>query len=651
MVLATSVSETEEGKETMDQSRSDFSRFRVIPDVLAECSQRCPDLPALEWVADGEVKQTKYSELYEMVREFSVALPREASLQSPDETGKQDFITMHAEYGAEIFPAWWSILANRCIFAGIADSQDLKQALSDLKPKVIVVHSLDYLARLAEVYPALPTKPQRVILLSGEKPVDSVVEGLLTMDELRAKGREILKTNPKAYDDLVAKAKPSDLSTLTTTSGSSGDPKAFLFNHEGMIKAAQVLTKEFRKHFNLPHNCGLLNGAYPSDDIFSFFTLLIAAEGDRSFFFQNRDRENIFQSLKVKGPELWFMTPQLVYDINRGFQNQLNIKFGEKVCSFIYNLASDVGYKYFEATILGRRKLTLKEKLLHKMCNAVVYKTLYKFLGGAFIGSVVGSQKLDHRALGVMSGCYLFSVRQNYGTREVGAIGFGLNNTYDFIEDCQYKLILDDGKVLEQDAIAKSDDPIDGVLKVKTPGMAVSYYPDEKPMLEEDGFFNTGDVVRIHPDGKMEFLGRQKFWIYDNGAETKFNPEDVEGLLKVINGVVNAILVSRFEHVGEYVPQHPTTHRSLVGVLGSDLPYDELLPKVLAVNSKVVPRHRMAAFIVCPAAEWEAGKGLVTESVKPRREPICKRYEKELDEIYLKIDKNGGKPLLPGVEE
>ena len=630
----------------------DFSRFRVIPDVLNECIEKYPDRPALEWVGDDAVQQLTYGELHEMVREFSVGLAALADFQNPDETGHQDFATIHAEYGREIFPAWWGILSCRAVFAGVADSADLPKTFADLKPKAVMLHDADYLARFTEVYPVIETKPKVVVLLTGEKPADSPVEGLITLEQVREKGREILKENPKAYDELVAKLKPEDLSTLTVTSGSSGDPKAFLFDHQNMIRCGQSLAMEFRKHFDLTENASLLNGAYPSDDIFSFFTLLIAAEGDRSFFFRNRDRENIFQSLKIEGPELWFMTPQLVYDINRGLQQELVRKFKkEEKAQKFYDMASDAGHKWFCANILGDGTMTLGDKIKFLISKLTVHKTLYKILGGKFVGSVIGSQKLDHRALGVMGGCSLFKVRQNYGTREVGAIGFGLNNVYEFIDGLEFKLYTDDGEVHNTESVAKSDEPITGVLRVKTPGMAVSYFPDEKPIRDEDGYFDTGDIVQISPDLKMEFLGRKKFWIYDNGAETKFNPEDVEGLIKVIDGVVNAIIVSRSEYDGDLIPEHPTTHRSLIGVFGTDLPYDFLRPKIEAVNSKAPPRQRLADFLCLPATEWEPGAGLVSEGMKPRRLVIEKHYEKEIDEAYKKIDANGGKPILPDVGE
>jgi len=624
----------------------DYSRFKNIPQVLVESARKYPDRVALEWVEDGVVRQVKYAEFFRTVQEWAVGLSREIAFRR---TGEQDFVTIHAQYGEEIFPTYWGVLANRAIFAGIQDSQDLKSVLSELKPRAIVAQHEDYLRRIAEVYDSLPQKPERIILLRGEVPDDVRLPNVVTSEQLRERGRKVLEENPNAFMELIEGIAPEDVATLTSTSGSTGEPKAFLFSHEGQIKAAQSLINAFRKYFPLTENAGILNGAYPSDDIFSFFTLLIAAEGDKAYFFTTRDREKVFQSLKVKGPELWFMTPQLVYDINRGFQHQLDLMLGKKVSSFIYKLASRVGYKYFESKFVTGKKLGLKDRLLHKLCDKVAYSKLREFLGGRFYGVVIGSQKLDHRALGVMGGGHAFVIKQNYGTREVGTIGFGINNIYTFDDGVEYKLVTDEGE-LHMDEIRKRKEPVEGVLKVKTPGMALCYYPNTKPLFEDDGFFNTGDIVRILPDGRMEFLGREKYWIYDNGAEAKFNPEDIEGLLKVINGVVNAIVVSRFEHTGGFVPEHPTTNRSLTAILATDLSYEEVLPHVVAINKKLPPLRRLAGFITVPASDWEPGKGLVTESMKPRRGLICERYEKLLDELYMKIDRNGGKPLIGGHE-
>lgn len=631
----------------MIQTKIDYSRFKNIPEVLSYAARQHPEHIALECVVHGNVQQVTYAQLYQIVQELAVGLSQEVSFSR---TGEQDFCTVHAQYGEESFLIYWALLANRAIFAGIQDSQDLVKVFSELKPKVVAVQTEMYLRKVAEVYPKIEHKPERVLLLRGEPPDDISLPGLITTAAVRARGREVLAKNPDAYEQLIAGITREDLATLTTTSGTTGEPKAFLFNHDGQLKAAQALVRAFRTHFDLPPNAGILNGAYPSDDIFSFFTILTAAEADKTFFFCSRDRAEVFASLQVKGPDLWFMTPQVVYDINRGFQHQLDLRLGEGVSKFIYNLASRVGYKYFQRTIVDGKRLGLIDRLLHKLCDKIIYKTLRNFLGGTFCGVVIGSQKLDHRALGVMGGGHAFTIKQNYGTREVGSIGFGINNIYRFDEGVDYKLVTEKEGVLDRQAIAAKNaqgQAVDGVLLVKTPGMALRYHPPTKPMFDEDGFFDTGDLVRIRPDGSMEFLGREKYWIYDSGAEAKFNPEDVEGLLKVINGVDNAIILSRFEHIGKFIPENPTTNRSIVGILASELPYEKLLPQVVEVNKKVPPLHRLAAFIVVSPQDWQPGKGLVTETFKPRRERIAAFYEKQLDEVYMQIDKNGGKPLLP----
>jgi len=626
------------------QAASDYSEFMNIPHVLAEAVRKYPDRVALEWVSDeGEVQQITYSELDRITREWAVGFASEVQLSR---TGEQDYVTIHARYGMEIFPTYWGVLANRAVFAGIQDAQDQLKELSELKPKAVIVQHRAYLERLAGIYDKLPAKPERVIILDDDAG-DVRLPGLLTMTQLREKGRGVLADNPNAYDELVRSIAPDDIATLTSTSGSTGEPKGFLFTHESQIRAAQSIAMALRKHFPLTENAGILNGAYPSDDIFSFFTLLAAAEGNKTFFFITRDREKIFRSLSVRGPDLWFMTPQLLYDINRGFQHQLDLRLGKKVSSFIYKLASAVGYKYFECNFVTGEKMPLKDRLLHKLCDKVAYSKLREFLGGHFCGVVIGSQKLDHRALGVLGGGHAFVIRQNYGTREVGSIGFGLNNIYEIDDDVEYKLVCEDGRELDRQTIANMNEPVEGLLKVKTPGMALRYHPNTRPLFEDDGYFDTGDIMRVFPDGKMEFIGRQRDWIYDNGAETKFNPEDIEGLFKVVNGINNAVVISRFEKTSGFMPENPTTNRSLTLVLASDLPYDELLRIVTNINKKLPPLRRIAGFIVVSPKDWEAGKGLVTESMKPRRALIAERYEKELDDLYMQIDKNGGKPVIP----
>ena len=61
------------------------------------------------------------------------------------------------------------------------------------------------------------------------------------------------------------------------------------------------------------------------------------------------------------------------------------------------------------------------------------------------------------------------------------------------------------------------DGESDGFLHVRGPWVLSSYYKADTPTLTEDGWFDTGDVVVIHPDGRMQITDRAKDVIKSGG--------------------------------------------------------------------------------------------------------------------------------------
>src|SRR5688572_26930881 len=56
-----------------------------------------------------------------------------------------------------------------------------------------------------------------------------------------------------------------------------------------------------------------------------------------------------------------------------------------------------------------------------------------------------------------------------------------------------------------------------GHLKIRGPWVASGYYRDEGQILDEDGYFDTGDVATIDPDGYMQITDRAKDVIKSGG--------------------------------------------------------------------------------------------------------------------------------------
>jgi fatty-acyl-CoA synthase len=75
----------------------------------------------------------------------------------------------------------------------------------------------------------------------------------------------------------------------------------------------------------------------------------------------------------------------------------------------------------------------------------------------------------------------------------------------------EMRIVSDEGKVLPHDGEAA------GHLHVRGPWILKSYYRAEEATLTSDGWFDTGDVSVIHPDGRMQITDRAKDVIKSGG--------------------------------------------------------------------------------------------------------------------------------------
>jgi acyl-CoA synthetase (AMP-forming)/AMP-acid ligase II len=75
----------------------------------------------------------------------------------------------------------------------------------------------------------------------------------------------------------------------------------------------------------------------------------------------------------------------------------------------------------------------------------------------------------------------------------------------------EIKTVDDDDKELPRDGEAS------GALKVKGPWIMHTYFKSEEPAVDGEGWFDTGDVATIHPDGCMQIVDRAKDVIKTGG--------------------------------------------------------------------------------------------------------------------------------------
>ncbi|MEF2553525.1 malonyl-CoA synthase [Aurantimonas sp. A2-1-M11] len=139
------------------------------------------------------------------------------------------------------------------------------------------------------------------------------------------------------------------------------------------------------------------------------------------------------------------------------------------------------------------------------------------------------------------------------GERRAGTVGFPLPGVSLRIVDADSTKPLPDGEI--------------GVIEVKGPNVFCGYWQmPEKTAAEfrADGYFITGDLGLIDPQGYVTIVGRGKDLIISGG----FNiyPKEVELALDELPGVVESAVVG--------VP-HPDFGEGVVGVVVAERPLDE----------------------------------------------------------------------------
>ncbi len=160
------------------------------------------------------------------------------------------------------------------------------------------------------------------------------------------------------------------------------------------------------------------------------------------------------------------------------------------------------------------------------------HSTVHRLFGMKFWAFVVGAAPLESE-LESFWGELGFAVIQGYGLTETAPI-VTLNHPFGTKRGSV-------GKAIAGVQMKIADD---GEILVKGENVTTGYFnaPDETAHAFADGWFHTGDVGEIGPDGQVFIRGRKKEMIVTSEGLNVF-PEDVERVLNQLPGVKDSAVV------------------------------------------------------------------------------------------------------------
>lgn len=188
----------------------------------------------------------------------------------------------------------------------------------------------------------------------------------------------------------------------------------------------------------------------------------------------------------------------------------------------------------------------------------------------------------------------------------------------------------------------------DGELLVRGPLVMVGYRGEPertKEVIDEDGWFHTGDIAEIDAEGYISIVDRKKELII-NAAGKNMSPANIELTLKSAHSLIGqavaigdnrpynvALIVLDPDASGAFAEAHAFSDGS-VGVLAKDERIRDVIATAIdAANARLSRVEQIKRFTILDV-DWSPDSDELTPTMKLKRKPIAAKYADLIEQLY-----------------
>ncbi len=417
---------------------------------------------------------------------------------------------------------------------------------------------------------------------------------------------------------------PGDLATIVYTSGTTGRPKGVMLSHRNILSNALA---------------GIELVTVTDQDVFlSFLPLSHMLERTLGYYIPMmsgalvsfaRSIPQLAEDLLSQRPTVLISVPRIYERVYGRIMDQLEEK--SALARKLFHLAVDVGWTDF---LYRQKRGPWRPKiLLNPLLHALVGRKIAARLGGRLRAAICGGAPLTLPVARTFIGQGI-TVVQGYGLTEASPIITG--NTPDNNIPDSIGLAIREVEVKISDA---------GELLCRGPNVMLGYWNNAeatRAAIDADGWLHTGDKATCR--GQHYFItGRMKEIIVMSNGE-KVPPTDMEGAI-VLDPYVDQVAV-----VGEGKPYltallvlNPERWTQLARQLGlnADDPaalshgsLHQLLNQRIGLRLKGFPGYAQIHRVFISLEPWTVENGLLTASLKQKRELIIRHFQTQVDAMY-----------------
>ncbi|CAH9018527.1 AMP-dependent synthetase/ligase [Candidatus Nitrosacidococcus sp. I8] len=417
---------------------------------------------------------------------------------------------------------------------------------------------------------------------------------------------------------------PNDLATIVYTSGTTGNPKGVMLSHHNILWNANSSLQR------VP--------IYPEDSLLSFLPLSHMFERTLGYYLPMmvgasvsyaRAPTKVAEDLVTLKPTAMISVPRVYERIYDKIHQTLEKK--PKWVKYLFRLAIASGWQQFRAQ---QKQIPWHPLcLLYPLLKSKVSQPILDQFGGNIRVAVCGGAALSYDiskeflALGV-------PLLQGYGLTEASPTISA--NAADNNDPHSIGMPLQDVEVKVENT---------GELLVRSPGVMLGYWNNPQAtteIIDKNHWLHTGDQVRIDQN-RIYITGRIKEIIVLTNGE-KIPPAEMETVIGM-DPLFDQVMV-----VGEHKP-----YLAALIVLNSEgwtelsknldltphqeksLKHPEIIKQVLGrvkLHTRSFPGYAKIRNVFLTLTPWTIENGLLTPTLKIRRNKILSQYQRQIDDLY-----------------
>ncbi len=595
-----------------------FIDFKNVNSMVKATVDKYPNKIAYRWfVTPDQLESVTWSQFYDQVDQLAKSLIALG-------VNKDDKVNILS------YTCYRWILADQgtvkigAVVVGIYHSllpKDIKYIVNHSDAVVLFAENKEQLDKILQIRDEIPNI-RKVILFEGQYEGDD--DYVLSFDEFLKLGEDVSDQKLKEIaDDVVS----SDVAAIVYTSGTTGVPKGAVLTHDNLTFTTQsaLACVSIQDH----HETFLF---LPLAHVFArlavYFCLLSGVPTTLA-----RSIETVVDDIKVAKPHFFVSVPRIYEKVYSKVLSGAESKGG--LALKIFRWAVSVGNQVSDLK-LQKKQIPGLLGLKYKLATKLVFSKLQAALGGRVEFCISGAAPLNPDIAKFFHAAGILILE-----------GIGMTENTSFtnvnrIDNYRFGWVGPTGPGIEM----KTDE--DGEVLYRGRNVMKEYYkmPEETAeTLLEDGWQRTGDLGEIDSEGFLRITGRKKDLIITAGGKN-IAPAPIEGMLatsKYINQVVvigdkrkylTALITLDKDNMIEYAKEKGIQFESFEDLWSNQQILNFIESVIQKFNKDLASYETIKRFTIVP--EFSIENGLLTPTMKPKRNVIMERYAKEIEAMYPK---------------